>query len=408
MTPIQFMDAFMAQTNAMKHAEMQVNASQVKENLRKLSWLAHDFEATQSQNIGEFYEWISHLSEQSRDTTEATPSDETNAVQMMTIHTSKGLEFPVVFLANFVSKIQEHSPIYANRFDQKLEIRIGDKDTLYKTEGFDSLAEKEKALMMEEKKRLLYVAMTRARDVIVIPSSLEAEGYQELLAPLMDQSHQFKAFDYVADRHKSAASNAAGVGPVPIKKTMSEYSDMDMMNRVPKGYARTTATEEKGQSLTSSQNKYPFIQRPKLGIAFHAYVERSSKPTVQPNLIDQITTEHGIESQKDELTKLVTTYLSSDLYHRIRKSDQVLHEVPFSYFQDGILYEGYIDLLFREGTDWTIVDLKTDQITESQLQERSKLYAPQLSIYETAMKQLNLNVKDKNLYFVKLDRIFVV
>jgi ATP-dependent exoDNAse (exonuclease V) beta subunit len=35
--------------------------------------------------------------------------------------------------------------------------------------------------MMEEKKRLLlYVAMTRARDVIVIPSSLEADGYQEL------------------------------------------------------------------------------------------------------------------------------------------------------------------------------------------------------------------------------------
>jgi ATP-dependent exoDNAse (exonuclease V) beta subunit len=79
------------------------------------------------------------LSEQSRDTTEATPSDETNAVQMMTIHTSKGLEFPVVFLANFVSKIQETSAVYANRFDQKLEIRIGDKDTLFKTEGFDDL-----------------------------------------------------------------------------------------------------------------------------------------------------------------------------------------------------------------------------------------------------------------------------
>jgi ATP-dependent helicase/nuclease subunit A len=401
MTPIQFVDAFMAQTNAMKHAEMQINASQVKENLRKLSWLAHDFETTHSQNIGEFYEWISHLSEQSRDTTEATPSDETNAVQMMTIHTSKGLEFPVVFLANFVSKIQETSPIYANRFDQKLEIRIGDKDTLFKTEGFETLAEKEKALMMEEKKRLLYVAMTRARDVIVIPSSLEAEGYQELLEPLMDQVHQFKSFDYTK-------SNLTKQNTKPTEIPMSRILDIEFLKQIPKGYARTTATEEKGQSLTTSQNKYPFIQRPKLGIAFHAYVERSSKPTVQETLIQQIVTEHGIENQKDELTKLVTTYLNSDLFKRIQKSKQILNEVPFSYFQDGILYEGYVDLMFEEQEGFVIVDLKTDNIKESEIASRSDLYRDQLDIYAYALKQVGVKVKDKVLYFVRLDKGVVV
>lgn len=398
MTPIQFVDAFMEQTNAMKHAELHVNASQVKENLRKLSWLAHDFEATHSQNINEFYQWISHLAEQSRDTTEATPSAETNAVQMMTIHTSKGLEFPVVFLANFVSKIQETSAVYANRFDQKLEIRIGDRDTLFKTEGFDELAEREKALAMDEKRRLLYVAMTRARDIIVVPSSIEADGYQTLLEPLMDQAHTFKAYDY-------SKSDISKQEPFESQPKMSRILDIEFLNKIPKGYTRTTATEEKGESLTTSKNKYAFIQRPKLGIAFHAYVERSSKPKVQEALIQQIVTEHGIENQKDELTKLVTTYLNSDLYHRMQKSKQVLKEIPFSYFQDGILYEGYIDLMFEEQNGWTIVDLKTDQITESQLEERTKFYSKQLSIYETAMKQVDIKIKDKILYFARLDKI---
>lgn len=340
-TPIQFVDAFMEQTHAMKHAELHVNASQVKENLRKLSWLAHDFETTHSQNIGEFYQWIYHLSEQSRDTTEATPSDESNAVQMMTIHTSKGLEFPVVFLANFVSKIQDVSPVYANRFDQKLEIRIGDKDTFFKTEGFDELAEKEKALAMDEKRRLLYVAMTRARDIVVVPSSLEAEGYQQLLEPLMDQAHTFKSFDYTkSDINKQVSQ--------PAEISMSRILDIEFLKQIPKGYTRTTAMDEKVQSLTSSQNKYLFIQRPKLGIAFHAYVERSNKPKVQDALIHQIVTEHGIEHQKDELTELVTTYLNSDLFKRIQSAKQILKEVPFSYFQNGILYEGYIDLILVE------------------------------------------------------------
>lgn len=105
--------------------------------------------------------------------------------------------------------------------------------------------------------------------------------------------------------------------------------------------------------------------------------------------------------------------LSSD---HIQKASQVLKEVPFSYFQEGVLYEGYIDLIFQERSGqsakasataddgWVIVDLKTDQITESQLEERSQFYSKQLSIYETALKELNVKVNEKILYFVRMDQ----
>ena len=148
--------------------------------------------------------------------------------------------------------------------------------------------------------------------------------------------------------------------------------------------------------------------QPKLGIAFHAYVERSTKPTIQESLIQQIVTEHGIGNQKDELIKLATTYLNSDLFKRIQNSKQVLKEIPFSYFQDNILYEGFIDLMFEEQDGWTIVDLKTDNIQESQIATRSELYRDQLDIYTYALKQLNMKVKDKLLYFVRLDKNIII
>ncbi|MEZ4846090.1 MAG: UvrD-helicase domain-containing protein [Bdellovibrionota bacterium] len=404
LSPVQFMDEFLAHTHAMDHADFHANASQVKENLKKLSWMAHDFEVNHSKNIGEFYKWIAHLSEQSNDTTEATPSDETNSIQMMTIHTSKGLEFPIVFLANFVSRIQETSPVYANRFNQKLEIRIGDKETLYRTEGFDELAEQEKVHMMDEKKRLLYVAMTRARDIIVVPSTLEADGYQELLEPLMEQAHKFKSFDY----SKSVGNPVASFKD---RKTFEkQYASTDIIHtasiaNIPKGYPRTTATEKKEDVVVRSENKYPFIQRPKLGIAFHAYVERSTQSIIQSNLIHQIVVETGIEHQKDDLRDLVKTYLSSDLYHRIQKSKQILKEVPFSYFKGDVLFEGYIDLMFEEADGWVVVDLKTDRISPNDLQSRAKFYKNQLDIYQLAIEELGIQLKGRILYFVRLDKM---
>ena len=249
----------------------------------------------------------------------------------------------------------------------------------------------------------MYVALTRAKNILVIPSVSEKDDktFMEFVAPIFDQGSSFETFSYSSDKKLKQIE-------LKTKPNMTQIRDIEYLSKIPKGYVRTTATEEKGQSLTGSKNKYPFIQRPKLGIAFHSYVECSSKPIVQDALIQQIITEHGIETQKDELIKLVTTYLNSELYHRIQKSKQVLKEIPFSYFQDGILYEGYIDLMFEELEGFVIVDLKTDNIKESEIESRSDLYRNQLDIYAYALKNTGQTVKEKLLYFTRLNRTFSV
>jgi ATP-dependent helicase/nuclease subunit A len=64
--------------------------------------------------------------------------------------------------------------------------------------------------------------------------------------------------------------------------------------------------------------------------------------------------------------------------------------------------------MFEEQEGFVIVDLKTDNIKESEIASRSDLYRDQLDIYAYALKQVGVKVKDKVLYFVRLDKGVVV
>ncbi len=403
-TPSELIERILDRLQTHQNAKVCFNQDQVLQNLNKLRWMAHDFENKHSHSVFEFDQWITDLSNNSDEVTEARVPTQPNTTQIMTIHQSKGLEFPVVFVANLASPINRNRSTWvANRFHQSLEFRLGNKESLIKTQDFENVSSIENENLLQEKKRLMYVALTRAKNILVIPSVSEKDDktFMEFVAPIFDQGSSFETFSYSSDKKLKQIE-------LKTKPNMTQIRDIEYLSKIPKGYVRTTATEEKGQSLTGSKNKYPFIQRPKLGIAFHSYVECSSKPIVQDALIQQIITEHGIETQKDELIKLVTTYLNSELYHRIQKSKQVLKEIPFSYFQDGILYEGYIDLMFEELEGFVIVDLKTDNIKESEIESRSDLYRNQLDIYAYALKNTGQTVKEKLLYFTRLNRTFSV
>lgn len=418
LTPSTLIQQILDHVHVDQNAQGCFNKDQVLQNLSKLRWLAQDFENHHGFNVLEFEKWIIDLSIHSDEVTEARVPTQPNAVQLMTIHQSKGLEFPVVFIANLASPTNKNKNTWvANRFYRKLEFRLGDKESLIKTQNFNEASEKENETLLQEKKRLMYVALTRAKNILVLPSVSEKDEktFMEFVAPIFDHCSDYETFSYSTDTKQKKQF------PFQPQSPMSKILDTEYLSKIPKGYTRTTATEEKeirlagdiagslaslkaGEKRRVSPDKYPFLTRPKLGIAFHEYAERSTQSKIQLDLIRQIVVEHEIEVQKSDLEKIVTTYLNSDIYKRIQKSANVMREVPFSYFQDEILYEGYIDLLFEESDGYTIVDLKTDQIQESELASRANLYKEQLNIYTKALEKLNLKVKDKLLYFVRLDK----
>lgn len=109
-------------------------------------------------------------------------------VSIMTVHRSKGLEFPVVFVANTSHKFNQSDAIYPVLYHKKLGIglmlRAGSSASRYKTLPYTAVAQTIKRETLSEEMRILYVALTRAQDALIITVPLKRPE-SELKNPAM-------------------------------------------------------------------------------------------------------------------------------------------------------------------------------------------------------------------------------
>lgn len=140
-------------------------------NLHALYERASAYEKTSFKGLFQFVRFIDRMQKQNHDLAEATAKKTDDAIQVMTVHGSKGLEFPVVFLMDANHQFNEQNL----REDYVLDVHDGigitylddervKKDTLPKMVIKD-LAKKKLAA---EQMRLLYVALTRAEQLLYI------------------------------------------------------------------------------------------------------------------------------------------------------------------------------------------------------------------------------------------------
>lgn len=145
-------------------------------NLRKLVRVAESFfGAPEILTLGDFLEYVDRL--QDAEAREAEASVETeagNTVKLMTIHSAKGLEFPVVAVADLGSKlnIRPRSVIFDRDLGVGLKVELEGGKRVKSPLVKGALDELDKWRETEEYKRLLYVAMTRARDYLILSGTV--------------------------------------------------------------------------------------------------------------------------------------------------------------------------------------------------------------------------------------------
>ena len=150
---------------------LQDNGEEQLANLRKFFRLAHDFAAQKQGTVQGFAARLQQLAEAKDREAAATVVSE-GAVQLMTVHKSKGLEFPVVAVPflDIASQTDKSQAVWHPALGLGISVRdpegsIAAGPLLTKIK--EANAEKD----LEEKKRLLYVAMTRARDRLILTGS---------------------------------------------------------------------------------------------------------------------------------------------------------------------------------------------------------------------------------------------
>ncbi len=148
-------------------------------NLEMLVEQAREYETTSYRGLFDFIRYMDKVQKQKIDLGEADTLDErAGVVQIMTIHKSKGLEFPIVFVAGMGRKLNSSSgddngAIVDHQFGIGLEIR--DPVRHVKTEGLIRrlIRDQRKLDDLAEEMRLLYVAFTRAREKLILTGNLQ-------------------------------------------------------------------------------------------------------------------------------------------------------------------------------------------------------------------------------------------
>ena len=343
-----------------------------------------------------------------------------DAVRLLTVHKAKGLQFPVVILANLV-QARRAGPRIVVGPGGRLAFRIGDA---LETGDFEALAEKESLRGKAETVRLLYVAATRAGDLLVIPRVPKGSGYFDIIGGNLEPGR-----GAVAGRRLSETPPLRGVERPFVRLEEPREADrkrhdalreewrerrLALIERAsrasafiaPSRLAHERAAEAEGPAAGAAPA--PAIQPSRraalFGEAFHRVMERVEElgAPALPRLCAAVASELGVDADAAALERLVSTVLDSDLMKRAALAARSFREAPFILPVPGGFVQGRIDLLFEEDGRWTAVDFKTDDIPAEAVEKRLASYRPQAAVYALALERLGFETSGELvLFFVR-------
>jgi len=363
------------------------------------------------------------------------------AVQIMTVHQSKGLEFPIVVLGD-ASKRGRFSReiLFDKRFglvppfsENQIKLEENWIPEIIKTSSLAyGLSQTEERLKEEaESNRLLYVAATRAQELLIIsgvlgrPNRDQSMGKQtgwlgKLAEPLglndMQVSYQINGDGiHEISQEKNGLQSLCKIyepgidfkypGRHDIRADTKDYlEDLSMLDGIPARDAMLDVEREKDQEIRRvvSRAERPTSPAWMVGEVVHQSLERWQFPddgeTAFINWAVAELHSLGLSGEKEirdgckRVIKNLERFQDSDLYQRMTGADRLLHEIPFSLPREseGPLI-GLIDAMFLEGEDWVLVEFKTDRITDQDAFNKlwkEKDYQSQVSGYLKAAEAL--------------------
>ena len=398
-------------TRLVEFAMLQPQGEQVAANLLKLIDQARSFSSVSGGGLRGFVRWLKENQARTPDETDALISEETDdVVRVVTVHASKGLEFPVVVFANMETEWSNRTRVIPDRNGGRLHLRLDKSELGFTTPGWDDAIVAERHHDFAEQARVLYVAATRARDRLIVPvfsnsanvhAREEAKSATELLrivgvdapdgAAIIDPATlpSFPGELPVWRRPLAAATVAA------VDRVVAARDEWDAEHRAVLTAAKRPLTVRTASALKPEWEREDMVdgvrrgRATEFGSAVHALLERIDlgRPEDATAMAPSIAAEFGLPGREGEIAEVAERALASDVIARARRSQRVLREVAFTAALPGAtegLAEGRMDLLFVEDGGIVIVDFKTDSVSASQAAERAAHYRPQALVYAWA------------------------
>jgi ATP-dependent helicase/nuclease subunit A len=363
-------------------------------------FLAQAREASRSQSLDEFVEEVSRVRASNPREPDAPVDDIADAVKVMTVHSAKGLEFPVVFAAALHKGVESDPPVVAFSRQYGLGARWrnpaarGDKDDLFQHALRDEWRRREQ----EESDRLLYVAMTRAEEHLVLSFSarrLWAKDVAERLSLALDQPGDAIVTRVAPDgKEWSLRVVVAAQAPELLKRSgdaaAAPAAEEQLLD------APEVAEQQDTNATVTALAKFAACPREYfLGhyIGFEGRLRQPPEAGADLPANELGTQVHAllagtsVPQADSEALRLAGVFRQSPLGRRAANASHVEREFDFLMSVEDLVVTGQVDLWFLEGGELVIVDYKTDDVTASEAHRRAPDYTLQLRLYAMAVER---------------------
>ncbi|MBD5129281.1 MAG: UvrD-helicase domain-containing protein [Ruminococcaceae bacterium] len=451
------------------------DSAQRVSNVRALQRLASDFAARDGGNLSDFLRFIDRARENSQGGIEeaARPESAEDTVRIMTFHGSKGLEVPVCVMAELQSAMNLadcSGTLLVNR-DKYIALKNVDvkKRLRTKTFAYNSLSRFIRKKQCGEELRLLYVAMTRAREKLIMVGKFDlgekfdpnipeepapAEIFDKtapfkwVLGSLMRYAPEDAADDFALDGIDCRIRRISTDGAAPTAETAAEeeYDVPDeeaeelvtlMNERYPyadetRQQAKFTVTELAHRNSVRPVNliKPSFASgKPsgtEKGNAYHHTMQfipldrlgDCSEKTVSAAIAELVESGRLTEREAEIVEPAhIAAFFRGELGKRMLNSLEIRREQPFyaeirgrdvgQDYDGRISVQGQIDLYFVEDDGIVVVDYKSDTVTN--LEEERENYAKQVKIYSKILPEFTGKpIKEMYLYAFLADKAFKI
>ena len=407
--PVAAMESMVADMGLAASAAMNPEGNSRAGSLLKALELLRPIQRT-AWTVGDLLDYLDTI-QNSTEKRDAIPDREEDKpfVRVMNLHKVKGLEAPVVFLADPSGQNDSHVVrFHIDRTKGTPRGYLAVRDPNWEMEQYapyiampadwESLEEKERAFQDAEGTRLLYVAGTRACHQLIVTQRTDR----------YERYNPWKSFkDAVANKPRFRVPDdfqAPSQEPVQIPNAevaTAEAKIRDQWSAILSPTYHTAGVKE----LTVDHAAFPQStdgRGMKWGSAIHSMLQTAMSEDTEDlaALARSALAKEGVDNP-DVLVKdavaTVRSVMASSIWQRAKNSPKCLVEVPFEILEKSVdnsgkeidtILRGAIDLVFLENDKWVIVDYKTDSPPRDQLPLLVELYRGQVRKYAEAWERI--------------------
>ena len=346
--------------------------------------------------IEDFRDYLSEIIENDIEIKYSAFSSDAESVKILTIHKSKGLEYPVCYFADLDHEFNMKDATEMFVVDQKYGLIVPssmeDKKNSVLKELFKSNYSKEE---ISEKIRLFYVALTRAREkmIVVLPDKpvmkleKDNEGVINKIRRLKFNKLSnliYAVEDYLPEYFKKVDVNKIGLTKNYLfkkeldKKLASSDKEINVKEiHIENEIEKEAHFSKESISLVSKENK----NNMEYGTMVHEVFELIDFKNFNPEIIED-----------EFIRKKVERFLNNDLLQNVKESE-IYHEYEFEYKENDTEYHGIIDLMLEYEDKIDIIDFKLKNVSDEN-------YIKQLNGYKNYIEKISN--KNVNIYLYSI------